>query len=338
VAETTAAQHGPPLGAGTSSADLTVLARNLHIVYRVYEDRRTGLRDLIASRGRRPSYREVHAVRGVDLAAHRGEAIGLIGRNGSGKSTLMQAVAGLLPPAEGEVYASSQPSLLGVSAALNRTASGRRNIMLGGLALGMTRDEVEERMEEIIEWTGLEDFIDLPLRTYSSGMRARLLFAIATSVEPEILLVDEALNVGDEVFKERSKERIAALIAHAGTVFVVSHSMSTILEMCTRVIWLDRGQIAADGDPDEVITAYREHFKAERARRKAARKATRKKTPKKAKARRRRERRRARAAAAAEAAATAQEAADGTHEPTPAGARETSSSDRGRDEPPGQRE
>ena len=270
----------------TSTGDLTVLARNLHIIYRVYEDRRTGIRELIANRFRRPSYREVHAVRGVDLAAHRGEAIGLIGRNGSGKSTLMQAIAGLLPPAEGEVYASSQPSLLGVSAALNKAVSGRRNILLGGLALGLSREEVEERMDDIIEWTGLEDFIDLPMRTYSSGMRARLLFAIATSVEPEILLVDEALNVGDEAFKERSKERIAELVSGAGTVFVVSHSLGTIAEMCNRVIWLEQGQIMRDGEPDEVIEAYRQHFKELKARRRARKQAARKKAARKKSARR----------------------------------------------------
>ena len=251
--------------------DLTVLVQDLHVIYRVYEDRRTNLRELVSNRFRRPAHREVHAVQGVSFAAHRGEAIGFIGRNGSGKSTLMQAVAGLLPPARGEVYASSQPSLLGVSAALNKGISGRRNILHGGLALGLTRDEVEQRMDDIIEWTGLEEFIDLPLRTYSSGMRARLHFAIATAVKPEILLIDEALNVGDEIFKQRSQERIEGLLEDAGTVFVVSHSMGTVQDLCTRAIWMDQGRIVQDGDVDEVVDAYRERFKREKKKRKKRR-------------------------------------------------------------------
>jgi teichoic acid transport system ATP-binding protein len=241
--------------------DVSVLAEDLHVYYRVYEDRRPRMGEVFARRFRRPGYREVRAVQGVDLVARRGESIGLIGRNGSGKSTLLQAIAGLIPATQGEVYASSQPSILGVSAALQRSVSGRRNILLGGLALGMSRAEIEERMDGIIEWSGLEDFIDLPLRTYSSGMRARLHFAISTAVGPEILLIDEALSVGDEVFKERSRERIGELLDDAGTVFVCSHSMSTIRELCTRVIWLDGGRIEMDGEPAEVIKAYKKRYK-----------------------------------------------------------------------------
>lgn len=254
--------------------DVTVLARDLHVAYRVYEDRRPSLREVIARRGKGRGYREIHAVRGVDLEARQGEAIGLIGRNGSGKSTLLQTIAGLLPPSAGEVYARSQPSLLGVSAALQQNVSGRRNIVLGGLALGMPREEVEAQVADIAAWAGLEDFIDLPIRTYSSGMRARLHFAIATAVQPEILLVDEALSVGDEVFKERSQDRIQGLLDGAGTVFVCSHSMSTIKQMCSRVIWLESGTIEMDGDPDEVVSAYKRAYMTdeERRRRKKRRK------------------------------------------------------------------
>jgi teichoic acid transport system ATP-binding protein len=248
------ATEATPLG------DVTVLARGLHVYYRVYEDRRPRIGEIFARRFRRPGYREVKAVNGVDLTARQGESIGLIGRNGSGKSTLLQAIAGLLPASHGEVYARSQPSLLGVSAALQKSVSGRRNIILGGLALGMTREEVDERIDDIIEWTGLGDFIDLPIRTYSSGMRARLHFAISTAVEPEILLIDEALSVGDEVFKERSKERIGELLEDAGTVFVCSHSMGTIKELCDRVIWLEEGRIEMDGDADEVVSAYKKRY------------------------------------------------------------------------------
>lgn len=251
--------------------EVSVLARGLYVTYKVYEDRRPRLREIFARRFRRPGVREIRAVQGIDLEARQGESIGLIGRNGSGKSTLLAAIAGLLPPSGGEVYARSQPSLLGVSAALQSNVSGRRNIVLGGLALGLDRDEVERQVDEIAAWAGLEDFIDLPIRTYSSGMRARLHFAIATAVQPEILLVDEALSVGDEVFKERSKERIQSLLDGAGTVFVCSHSMSTIQQMCSRVVWLEAGHIEMDGEPEEVVSAYKRRYKPDDAQRKRKR-------------------------------------------------------------------
>jgi teichoic acid transport system ATP-binding protein len=236
--------------------DATVVTDGLHVRYRVYEDRRPRLREIVANRLKRPAYREIHAVRGVDLVARRGEAIGLIGRNGSGKSTLLAAVAGLLPATEGAVYASAQPALLGVSAALQPNASGRRNIILGGLALGLSREQVLDRVDDVIAFTGLADSIDLPIRTYSSGMRARLHFAIATSVEPEILLIDEALSVGDESFRRRSNRRIKELREKAGTVFLVSHSMESVREMSGRCLWLEAGQLRADGEPADVIAEY----------------------------------------------------------------------------------
>lgn len=247
-------------------ADATVVTDDVHVTYRVYEDRRPRLREIVANYGRRPAYREINAVRGVDLIAHQGEAVGLIGRNGSGKSTLLQAIAGLLPATKGSVYATSQPSLLGVSAALQPNVSGRRNIVLGGLALGLTRDEVNERIDDVIDFTGLKDFIDLPIRTYSSGMRARLHFAIATSVEPEILLIDEALSVGDETFRRHSSRRIGELRERAGTIFLVSHSLESIRDMCTRCLWLDKGQLRADGDPAEVIAEYKRNIDKETGR------------------------------------------------------------------------
>ena len=251
-----------PPPASSQDARTTVLVRDLHVTYRVYEDRRPRLKDLLAGGVRRPSYREIAALRGVDLRVRAGESVGVIGHNGSGKSTLMQAIAGLLPATRGEVYASAKPSLLGVAAALNKSASGRRNVLLGGLALGLSREEIAARVADTIEFTGLQDFIDLPIRTYSSGMRARLLFAIATMVEPEILLIDEALSVGDEEFKERSKARIDRLRAQAGTVFVVSHGLGSIRELCTRAVWLHKGRVRGDGTPREVVRSYKEYLNA----------------------------------------------------------------------------
>ena len=241
----------------TSERPLTVKVTDLHIKYRVYEDRRPTLRQLVA-RGFKPrSYREIHAVRGVSLEARQGESIGIIGRNGSGKSTFMQALAGLLPANSGHVYAVDQPAILGVNAALQKDLSGRRNVVLGGMALGMSRRQVTERMDDIIDFAGVRDSIDLPLGTYSSGMRARLHFSIATAVLPDILLIDEALAVGDEDFRVRSEARIRGLTQGAGTVFLVSHSLSSVIDTCSRAIWMDAGEFIMDGDPEKVIAEYK---------------------------------------------------------------------------------
>ena len=236
---------------------VTVRVEDLHVSYRVYQDRRPRLKDVVFRRDTARRFREIHAVRGVSMEARSGEAIGLVGRNGSGKSTLLKAIAGLLPPTEGAAYATSEPSLLGVGAALQQNMSGRRNIELGLLALGLPTKELQERIEEVAAFADLEDFIDLPLRTYSSGMKARLHFAIATSVQPEILLVDEALAVGDAVFKKRSEQRIVELLDGAGTVFLVSHALDTLVDICTRIIWFEAGEIRADGDPQEIVEQYK---------------------------------------------------------------------------------
>jgi teichoic acid transport system ATP-binding protein len=248
----------PPTAAPTDAGERvpTLVLDDVHVTYHVYEDRRPTLRSLAANRLRRPPSRAIQAVRGVSFSAYEGEAIGVIGGNGAGKSTLFQAMAGLLPVTSGAVYARSQPALLGVGAALQPAVSGRRNVQLGCLALGLSSEQVREKMDEIVAFAGLEEFIDLPLRTYSSGMKARLHFAIATAVEPELLLIDEALSVGDAVFKARSKERIEELRSKAGTVFLVSHSMRSITRTCSRAIWLDKGRIVTDGPVKEVVKAY----------------------------------------------------------------------------------
>jgi teichoic acid transport system ATP-binding protein len=252
---TTTAEHRLPAAAGH---DVTLLLDDVHVKYHAFEDRRPQLREYVANGFRRPVAREIHAVKGLSLTTRQGEAIGIIGRNGSGKTSLLKTMAGLLPPTSGEVYASSQPTLLGVGAALQKKVSGRRNIWLGCLALGMSSDDIAERIDDIVTFAGLEDFIDLPLRAYSSGMRARLHFAIATSVEPEILLIDEALSVGDEAFKKKSEERIRELREKAGTVCLVSHQLKSISETCDRAILMDHGEFLHEGPPDDVIQAYRD--------------------------------------------------------------------------------
>jgi teichoic acid transport system ATP-binding protein len=235
----------------------SVVVDDVHLTYEIYTDsQRPTLRRLV-SRGLqgRPA-QEVKAVRGVSFEAHRGEVIGLIGRNGSGKSTLLRVIAGLLPATEGAVYASSDPVLLGVGAALHPELSGGRNIFLGGTALGLSRAELELQYDEIVAFAGLEEFIDMPIRAYSSGMQARLQFAVATVVNSDILMIDEALAVGDQEFRRKSERRIREVAQEAGTVFLVSHSMQSVRDTCTRVLWLDKGKLVADGPTDVVVDQY----------------------------------------------------------------------------------
>ncbi|MGW9402158.1 ABC transporter ATP-binding protein [Streptomyces sp. NPDC055642] len=232
--------NGTGAGRGTATAALNRMLRRKHT------EKVSGVR-------------RVHAVRNVSFVAYRGEAIGLIGTNGSGKSTLLKAVAGLLPVEKGRIYTDGQPSLLGVNAALMRDLTGERNVMLGGLAMGMSREEIKARYQEIVEFSGINekgDFITLPMRTYSSGMAARLRFSIAAAKDHDVLLVDEALATGDRSFQRRSEARIRELRGHAGTVFLVSHNNKSIRDTCDRVLWLERGELRMDGPTDEVLKEY----------------------------------------------------------------------------------
>ncbi|HRA76569.1 MAG TPA: ATP-binding cassette domain-containing protein [Propionicimonas sp.] len=248
----------PTAAAGVEPRPVVVVD-DLHVKYRVFISGKAikrAAQQRIAARGR--GIRTVHALRGVSFVARENESIGVIGPNGSGKSTLMRALTGLTPPAAGAVYASTRPNLLGVGAALIPDLSGDRNITLGCLALGLTRKEVEEVRDEIIDYSTLRRAIDLPMRTYSSGMQAKLKFAIATVREHEILIVDEALAVGDKAFRRRSEARIREIRDNAGTVFLVSHSMTSIRDTCSRTLWLQDGLLVMDGPTDEVVAAYEE--------------------------------------------------------------------------------
>ena len=246
--------------------DVTVRLTDVHVHYRVYEDPAAGFKQNFSQGRLRRHFSIIKAVRGVTLDLHESETLGLVGANGSGKSTLLSAMTGLLPLESGTIRGRSRPSLLGVSSALRSALSGRRNILIGGLALGFTRAEVESRMDEIIDFAGLRDAIDRPMRTYSSGMRARLNFAIATARIPEILLIDEALAVGDEDFRMRSAKRIDEVRAAAGSVVLVSHNMAEIERSCNRAAWLDDGVLRVVGDPDEVVSAYLASYSSSRPR------------------------------------------------------------------------
>ncbi|WP_024367329.1 ABC transporter ATP-binding protein [Arthrobacter sp. TB 26] len=200
---------------------------------------------------------KVAALKELSLVVEHGESVGIVGRNGSGKSTLLKLVGGQVPPTSGAVYATSTPVMLGVNAALIPGLSGDQNIVLGCLAMGMTRRQIEDKYEAIVELSGLEDAIHMPMKSYSAGMGSRLRFAIAAAIDPEILIIDEALNTGDAQFKDKTRKRMLELLNQAGTVFLVSHSMSTVLDLCNRAIWIDQGELIADGKPADVVKWYR---------------------------------------------------------------------------------
>ncbi len=253
----------------------TVIVDNVALTYRIAgrHSKRNAPGALFGMlrRGREPGIREVNAVRGVSLTSYRGEAIGLIGPNGSGKSTLLRGIAGLMLPRSGVIYTSGQPSLLGVGAALMNDMTGERNVVLGCLAMGMSPDQVNEVYDEIVDFAGIGEFISLPMNTYSSGMGARLRFAIAAAKTHEVLLIDEALATGDAQFRRKSEKRIQELRDQAGTVFLVSHGLGVIRETCNRAIWLERGKIVLDGEANAVVDAYQDrHDPQARAEAKAA--------------------------------------------------------------------
>lgn len=235
--------------------DLTIRVRDLHVDYELFENRRAALRDRFATgTGSGRSY--VHAVRGVSFDVYEGDAVGVVGTNGSGKSTMLATVAGMIPPTSGEILVAEEPKLLGVGATLMPAATGSRNIRLGCLALGMTAEELEKVADDIAAFTELGEALDRPLRTYSSGMRARLHFAIATAVKPRILFIDEALAVGDRHFRRKARERLEGIVSRAGSMMLVTHSTNEIREQCNRALWIEQGELRADGTVDDVLEEY----------------------------------------------------------------------------------
>ena len=235
---------------------LTVVADNLRVRYKVMRTDSAPRKDIIGKL-RRKQLVSVAALRGVSFTARSGEFIGIIGRNGSGKSTLLRVLAGLEPPSSGTVLTSANPMLLGVNAALIPDLTGAQNVKLGALAMGLTPQQADDVFDEVVELSALGDAIDLPMRTYSSGMGSRLKFAISLAANPSILMIDEALATGDATFAERSKRARDSMLEKAGTVFLVNHAAQTIENMCSRAIWMERGQVVLDGDAVEVARKYR---------------------------------------------------------------------------------
>ncbi|WP_394216671.1 ABC transporter ATP-binding protein [Brachybacterium vulturis] len=239
-----------------SESPLTVVAHDVRVRYQAPRTDRTPPTTLRGRLARRRMV-SVAAVRGVSFTARSGEFIGVIGRNGSGKSTLLRVLAGLEAPTRGTVLTAAKPMLLGVSAALIPDLTGAENVKLGGLAMGLSPQQVENMFEDVVELSAIGEAIDLPMRTYSSGMAARLKFAISLGADPSILMIDEALSTGDATFAERSKRAMDDMLARAGTVFLVNHAAQTIENMCSRAIWMERGRIVMDGDAVEVARKYR---------------------------------------------------------------------------------
>jgi ABC-type polysaccharide/polyol phosphate transport system ATPase subunit len=212
-----------------------------------------------AFRSNESSKRRFTALKEINLEVHQGEVLGVIGRNGSGKSTLLRVIAGIYRPDQGSVKARGTTSLLaGVNVGFNQNLTGRENVHLYGSILGHRKEMIDQMMPDILEFSEIGEFMDQPLRTYSSGMKARLGIAIASAIEPEILLIDEVLGVGDPQFREKSKKRILDLVKSTGTVVIVSHSFGLMKEICNRLVLVDKGRIICIGETSEVIAAYYE--------------------------------------------------------------------------------
>jgi ABC-2 type transport system ATP-binding protein/lipopolysaccharide transport system ATP-binding protein len=208
---------------------------------------------------RRVVYDDFVALADVTLRIDAGERVGVIGRNGAGKSTLFRLIARVLPPSAGRVVVVGRIApILELGLGFHGELTGRENVMIQGTLLGFSRDQIRGRMEEIVDWAELQDFIDSPIRTYSTGMAARLAFAVATDVDPDILLVDETLAVGDEKFQRKCKERMDGLRGRGKTVMLVSHSTEQIRNYCDRAVWLHHGRVVSDGTAVDVTKAYHE--------------------------------------------------------------------------------
>lgn len=238
--------------------DRAIKVEHLSTTYRTtYERKPTLKRTLVQLGRRRRMIREINALNDVSFEVDHGTVLGVVGVNGAGKSTLMRTVAGILPPTKGRVEVNGRVStLLALGVGFDPRFSGRENVVLGGLAAGFSREELKAKYDAIAEFAELGDSMDLPMRTYSSGMYGRLAFSVAVHMDPDILLIDESLSVGDARFKRKSFEKMRELCGEARTILIVSHALASVRELCDEVIWLHEGRLAMWDDPDTVIEAY----------------------------------------------------------------------------------
>ena len=260
------------LSTPSPAAQPAIEVSDLGIKYNLRLTRRNTLRDSFKNlRSRNNGQRDFWALHHVNFKLVHGESLAVIGPNGAGKSTLLQVLAGIITPSEGSVDVRGQiSSLLTLGAGFDQELTGRQNIALAGAFLGMDSGDMARRTPGIIEFADIGQFIDAPIKTYSSGMRARLGFAIATSVDPDVLLLDEVLATGDQAFRAKSKARVLEIAAAAKAVVLVTHDMTWVTEFCNRAILLERGAVIAEGDPEEVVRIHQEHSERDRAAKAAA--------------------------------------------------------------------
>jgi lipopolysaccharide transport system ATP-binding protein len=238
----------------TATIPPAISVANLSKAYRIYGRPADMLLELVT---RKPRHREFHALSGVSFEVPRGQVVGVIGSNGAGKSTLLKILAGTLDWNSGEINVAGKISaILELGTGFHLDYTGRENIYMGGMCLGLTRKQIDERLEWIIDFSELRDVIDQQFRTYSSGMKARLTFATAISIDPDIFIVDEALAAGDQFFISKCIKRIEEICRSGATVLFVSHSLAMVERFCQRVIWIENGRIHADGDVHEICKAY----------------------------------------------------------------------------------
>lgn len=240
--------------------DIVISVENVSMAFRVTKERVDSLKEyFIRLMKKQLDYDSFTALKGINMQVRSGEVVGIIGNNGSGKSTLLKLISGILAPTEGTITARGNLSpLIELGAGFDEELTAEENIKLNGLVLGYSKEFIAEKRNEIVEFSELEDFMDVPVKNFSSGMKGRLGFAIATLVKPEILIIDEILSVGDIGFQNKCENRIKALMEGGTTVLVVSHSLDQIERLCNRVIWLDHGEIIAEGDTQEICERYRE--------------------------------------------------------------------------------
>ncbi len=240
--------------------DPAISATDIRLEYRLSRSNIGSIKEYaIKMVKRQMKYESLWALDGVSFQVAKGEVFGIVGPNGAGKSTLMKIMARVLPPTDGRVIVRGTVApMIELGAGFNNDLTGYENIVMYGTLLGRTPQRMRDRASEIVEWADLAEFIDVPLRSYSSGMLARLAFAVATDIEPDILVVDEVLSVGDAAFQIRSKERMQGLIENGASVVIVSHNLGTVVELADRAMWLDSGKIMMMGAPLEVIDAYQQ--------------------------------------------------------------------------------
>ncbi len=250
----------------TANPDLAIDVQDLGVKYSLRFTKKTTLRQTFTGLlSRREGPTDFWALRSVNFRLVTGESLGVIGPNGAGKSTLLQVLAGIIMPSTGQVEVHGRiSSLLTLGAGFDQELTGRDNVLLAGAFLGIDPKEMALRLDGIVEYADLGEFIDAPLKTYSSGMRARLGFAIATSVDPDVLLLDEVLATGDQVFRAKSKARVLELVKAAKAIVLVTHDMGWVTEYCNRAMLIERGHVIAEGDPADVVRVHEEHSERER--------------------------------------------------------------------------